>query len=363
MKDLFCFIVLLFYLTACSDSNRTLESELVNITDITYFEDESFSDVHVLHSAIFNDSVICNPICLGLGDSLLWVADAAYSSDTLVRCYSISGKNYLGAVYSKGNAPMELLSAASFDMSTDSLSYWTFDVTRQLWVGRPCFDLSLSTSTDDWNIINLRDSLLLGINNPHWLNDGRFVVNSLFCYKERFFICDPLNMSKQSVLNSSFQFKDRFSPSIMSDIFSTHLCVDDSRSYIVLAGKYLDLIEVYDTMGKSVLMLKGPKRGFSFKFDFNRSVSNSVLVKSPESRRAYLDIKAVQGKIYALYSGKSKDDKVHYSYSNCLYVFSMDGKCLSKYILDCPICDFVVDINKKRIYGISLNAEIVYFDF
>ena len=28
MKDLFCFIVLLFYLTACSDSNRTLESEL-----------------------------------------------------------------------------------------------------------------------------------------------------------------------------------------------------------------------------------------------------------------------------------------------------------------------------------------------
>ena len=44
---------------------------------------------------------------------------------------------------------MELLSAASFDMSTDSLSYWTFDVTRQLWVGRPCFDLSLSTSTDD----------------------------------------------------------------------------------------------------------------------------------------------------------------------------------------------------------------------
>lgn len=42
MKDLFCFIVLLFYLTACSDSNRTLESELVNITDITYFEDESF---------------------------------------------------------------------------------------------------------------------------------------------------------------------------------------------------------------------------------------------------------------------------------------------------------------------------------
>ena len=104
-------------MTACSDSNRTLESELVNITDITYFEDESFSDVHVLHSAIFNDSVICNPICLGLGDSLLWVADAAYSSDTLVRCYSISGKTYLGAVYLKGNAPMELLSAASFDMS------------------------------------------------------------------------------------------------------------------------------------------------------------------------------------------------------------------------------------------------------
>ena len=56
----------------------------------------------------------------------------------------------------------------------------------------------------------------------------------------------------------------------------------------------------------------------------------------------------MEGKIYALYSGKSKDDKVHYSYSDCLYVFSMDGKCLSKYILDCPICDFVVDINKKK---------------
>ena len=109
MKDLFCFIVLLFYLTACSDSNRTLESELVNITDITYFEDESFSDVHVLHSAIFNDSVICNPICLGLGDSLLWVADAAYSSDTLVRCYSISGKNYGSSDISRDAAIMQCI--------------------------------------------------------------------------------------------------------------------------------------------------------------------------------------------------------------------------------------------------------------
>lgn len=355
-------IIIVCFCEACT-SNRSMHSDLIDIDSCDYFNDESFDSIISLTSVVFNDSIICNPTKVALYDSILFSLDAAYSSDTLINCYSILDKHYLGAVFLRGNGPKELLSATSVELSADSSCFWTFDITKQIWVGRQCKELNDGVFLPDENckILNLRDTILLAKNNPIWLEKG-FIVNSLFKYKERFFIYDSINGSKRAILNYCLHFKDAFNEQIMADIFSTQRCITPDRSKIILAGRYLDLIEIYDSNGNIEKMLKGPHRDFNFKFDVERSMKNSALVKSKDSRRAYLSVKATPTKIYALYSGKAKQDEEHYSYSRMLYVFSLKGDLLFKYILDKPIIDFVVDEKRNCIYATSIDAELIYFN-
>lgn len=359
MKHIFLFLCLSFILTGC---NWVKETDFVDICESNRFNDSSFEKIISLTARTFNDSIISNPVGLELNDSVLWVIDAAYSSDTLVRCYSIKNRKYLGYSFLRGEGPSELLSVSDMDFSPDMSHYWTFDVTKQIWMGRSCLGRFNAMDENNSTRINLRDTALLGITHPKWLDSHRFVFTSLFRCKERFFICDSSTMVKNPVFNPSLKFKDELETPIMADIFSSHLCLDDARSRVILAGRYLDIIEIYDSNGKLLHLLKGPKEGFHFKFDYERSKSNGVLVKSPDSERAYLQVMANENHIYALYSGKKKSDKEHYSYSKCLYVFSLDGECELKYILDRPILDFVVDYQTQCIYAISIDAEIVCFE-
>lgn len=346
---------------ACT-STGSVHSELIDIDSCDYFNDESFARIVRPTSEVFNQSIISNPTGVALCDSVLFSLDAAYGSDTLVHCYSVADKRYLGAAFLKGNGPGELLSAASVELSADSSCFWTFDITKQLWVGRSCTELNNGMLLPGKNCktINLRDTVLLQKNNPAWLKKG-FAVNSLLAYKERFFVYDSVNGSKRAVLNHRLRFKDAYNERIMADIFSTCRCVSPDRSKIILAGRYLDLIEIYDAEGNIEKMLKGPESDFNFKFDAERSMKSRALVKSKDSKRAYLSVKATPTKIYALYSGKSKQDKEHYSYSRILYVFSLEGDLLFKYVLDTPISDFAVDEKRNCIYAASIDAELIYF--
>lgn len=355
------FIVILF-LSACT-LDTSVSSDLIDVVSPNSFQDKSFDSITSLKSMGFNDTVVHNPVRVALNDSILFSIDANYGTDTLVRCFSLFDKRYLGAIFLKGNGPGELLSAATLGLSADSSSFWTFDITKQLWKGRCCNELydHISLPNSDCKNLNLKDTALLAKDNPIWLQNG-YVVKSLFKYKERFFIYDSAMNSCRSAVNPYMQFKEVYAPSIMADIFSTQMCTNPDRTIIVLAGKYLDLIEIYDSDGNLKKMLKGPQKGFDFRFDVERSMNNSVCVKSKDSRKAYLAVRATQSKIYALYSGKTKEDKEHYSYSKTLYVFSLTGELLFKYILDKPVMDFVVDEKRKCIYATSIDAEIIYFN-
>ena len=210
--------------------------------------------------------------------------------------------------------------------------------------------------------LNLRNDSLLGLENPIWFHEN-FIIQNLLKYKERFLIFNSQGKLIQTIINPNLQFKKEFDEKILADIFSTRLCVTPDHSKIILAGRYLDLIEIYNVKGELQKMIKGPNKDFNFQFDTKRSIERSVLIKSPDSKRAYLSVKATTNKIYALYSGKTKKDEENYSYSKKMYVFSIEGELLTKYTLDVPIIDFVIDDKNKKLYAISIDANIVSFNF
>ena len=165
MMRIILFCLSLCLLGACT-SNKNLNTEYIEILSPKFFTEDSFKVIEPLHAKIFNDSIISKVARIGFCDTLLWVMDASYSPDTLVRCYSTLSHACLGGTFIKGQGPGELLSASSIDVSSDSSTYWMFDVTKQLWIGRPCQGLSniaCLPKLNDYKAINLRDSLLPGI--------------------------------------------------------------------------------------------------------------------------------------------------------------------------------------------------------
>jgi hypothetical protein len=198
---------------------------------------------------------------------------------------------------------------------------------------------------------------MIYVNDPVWISDTTFMALDFESYKERFYILnDDLNCSP--VYNPYFHFNKNISKPIMSDIFSTFTSVKADKSKIVLAGRYFDCLEIYDTDGICLKIVKGPNKNFTIKYDELKSDEKNRFVKSGETKRAYLSVKSTNSRIYALYSGK----KHRYS-TDLIYVFDWDGNPLAKYKLDCIIAGFDVEMDNQTIYAIKEDdLSIIRFD-
>lgn len=359
MKNCCCFLLFLLTITSCWNS---FSNGIVEIDDIDYsFADKDFTNVKEIRSTLFNDSMVHNPARIALFDSVLFSVDTSQSDDYIVRIFSVNDGTYYGSLFRRGNGPKEVLSVDNITFSNNI--FWAYDITSQKWIGNDFEDIFNKKVNDEKKVIDFKSLSYMGVNDPQWVENG-FVANNLLKYKERFTFYTPEGKIAYSVFNPKFHFEESFASPILADIFSTHLTVTPDQKKVILAGRYLDVIEIYNTEGKLLKILKGPKDNFDFKFDKERSIQNSVLIKSQESCRAYLKVRATQDRIYALYSGKEKRDKEHYSYSKVLYVFSMEGEPIIKYSLDVPIIDFVVDETRHKIFAVagSPEAELVSFD-
>ena len=356
-KSIICFLIFFLFIS-CNETH----TEWVNIKSCTYFNDNSFEKTCYLQSMLFDSLVIQNPVRIALNDTILFSINPSYGSDSLVHYFSTQDHNHLGAMAIRGNGPEEFLSVSNISFSPDSNEFWIYDITKQVWSGKSIHSLrDYALNKEKYETLNLRNAKIKGLTNLFWIGD-KFVANSLFKYKERFFIFDSTGIQVKTIINPNLDFAQTENEGVLADVFSTHLAITPNRKEIVLAGRYLDLLEVYDLNGNLQIMLKGPDKGFGLRFDRKRSTENSTLVKSPDTRRSYLAVKATNDKIYALYSGKSKKDKEHYSYSKVIYTFTNTGKPLTKYILDTPISDFAINKQQNRIYAISIDSEIIFFD-
>ena len=278
MKKISITVALCLYifslLSACSGSR----TEWVEIKSCTYFDDNSFDRTHHLQSTIFDSTIIQNPVRIALNDTILFSLNPSYGLDTLIYYFSTESHRCLGAIAPRGNGPEEFLSVANMSFSPDSDSFWIYDVNRQAWAGKHLSALT-EGKQEEYRVINLRDTRINGLTNPFWIGDD-FVASSLFKYKERFFVFDSMGVQKKSIINKNLEFIRKGNEGVLADIFSTHLTVTPDRETIILAGRYLDLLEIYNADGSIQKMIKGPQKDFNLEFDQGRSSENSTLVKT-----------------------------------------------------------------------------------
>lgn len=355
------FNFMLFFALILFFSCKT-ESKYVDVINVKEFSNDSFDKEIVLSHQLVNDEFIGDPLRLTLIDSMLFAVDS--KTDTIVHTFSTTNNAYLGSIISRGNGPEELLSIGIICPSIENKTFWAYDITSKKWVE---FGLKDTTQSNNHlvtrQIIRFTNNMFnnLIVEDPTWLSDSLFICRSLNNYKERFFIFDKkLNLSA-SISNPNLVFDERVSNGILSDLFATLFDVKPDRKKIVLVGRYFNLIEIYNVDGRLHTQIKGPDNNMAIKFNEEKSYSRGVLIKSPETRKLYICVQATNDGIYALYSGKERQDISDYSCSNVIYKFDWDGKPITKYILDIPIASF--DIDKKKIYAIAKpQNSIVSFD-
>ena len=335
-----CGLLIIFSLFGCQ------RTDLIKITDARLFNDKSFQKIESLTSHIENDTFIGNPAYLTQIDSFLYVTDS--SRDSLVHKFDVKNNTYKGVAIGKGNGPNELLSTGDITPSTDKKTVWAHDIASQQWMQ---FDRELNTVIDKIQCKDMIENV--SIYRPQWISDSLFVCVNFHSYKERFYIVNQNLTDATPIFNPQFTFDDKLPAFLMNDIFSSLIDVRPDREKVVLAGRYLDCIEIYNIDGSLIKLLKGPETDFNFEYDKSRSLGRGVLVKSPKSRRAYIGLRSTNDRIYALYSGKERMDNSNYSTSNIIYTFDWEGNLLKKYMLDCQIGSFDVNASAQTIYAVQ----------
>lgn len=134
---------------------------------------------------------------------------------------------------------------------------------------------------------------------------------------------------------------------------------NEDRNACVVACRYADQIEIIDLKAGTPVFIKGPEL-FEPVSKLIDTGKGKALAHGPEERKGYVDICCNSKYIYALYSGRSMEDK-NSSYGKNLRVFKWDGDYVAEYILDHDVIAIDIDSETNTIFAISSFDQILEY--
>lgn len=340
----------LLLLSACQNGS-VKSSDHIRIEGASDLGEQSFR-FERLEGNVLVEDMPGNAVRISRIDSLLFLVDM--NADKLIHIYSIPNTRFLGDFGSRGRGPNELLSVIRVREGSEKGKAGIYDVTQRQWfefsvpdmlqTGRLVVESTKSTSTEDGAHY---------ITEPILINENEFVTTDFLGYESRCFRTDWALDSYLNFVNPQISFKKNFPDVILADMYSSNLNVRPDRSRLVLAGRYIDLVEIFDIDGTHIFTGIGPRADLDIEIDLQRSAEREAFMKTDETRRAFLSVKSTDEYIYLLYSGKQQQDSSNYSSGSSVYVVDWNGKPVSHLELDAPIWDFEISDDNKILWGLQ----------
>ena len=116
--------------------------------------------------------------------------------------------------------------------------------------------------------------------------------------------------------------------------------VSNGKDRVAVTYYMTDIIEVLDAEGNVVRHLQGPE---DFEYEAGKD--------------AFFSPKSAGDSFFVLYNGRSRGEENHNSSCSKLLSFSWDGTPECVYTLDDPIFTYCVDVQKRKVYGVSTTPE------
>ena len=139
----------------------------------------------------------------------------------------------------------------------------------------------------------------------------------------------------------------------------------NSKDRFFLCHIFTDLIDFYDKGGKLIKRLHGPDYFYTSFSEYNDGMRIGSSPSGEYYRDAYYSPVCVDGRLFVLYNGKFVNRPGYNMLAKNVLVFDYDGNPLYNYQLDKGVLGIAVDVQNRKIYGISREPEyhIVEYNF
>ena len=304
-----------------------------------------FSDFPSNDSLMFvtrSDEILDEPAKILFNGNTLIIKTFCRGKDKHLVVYSLAENKIINELIEYGDGPEAMLSC-EIGFLDDKL--WLYDMSKMniglvsidsLLLAHPNIDRYKLNSHYYYRTAMLNDSIMLGTNDMSSKSKIAYVNLKTGVVAGR---------GDYAYLNENINL------GTLIDACSCYVDINPKTKDIVLAYRYTDVIEIYNCKGELKYSLHGPEC-FDIKFR-----SNGVsMVKTKDTRKAYVNSYVTEKNIYLLYSGCKKNE-ANWANGTELYVFSWEGQPQKKYILDQPIYTFAVDEDRGVIYSYSIQKD------
>lgn len=151
-------------------------------------------------------------------------------------------------------------------------------------------------------------------------------------------------------------------PFVRQQVFGGSMAAHPRRPMFVLAGRYAPLVEVFDREGTRVLAMEVP---VTFEPDFSVAPDGINMIRGPDFRYGYRDVDATEDHVYALSSGRTKQEYPETLFrGEYVHVFDWTGRLITILRLDSDAVSLAIDESESRLYIGRLDPypQIVAYD-
>lgn len=284
-----------------------------------------------------------------LVDSTLIIFNVNQGANYFLQNFSIKNRKYSKGYLKNGKGPGEAIGGSGIGIIGDSL--WMLDVTLKRILStaignglsdNPNYPFTQFAVKQDYYMIGFKDY-------QHYFGVGS--EKSLFKIQE-------VDLSSGNVINEYGKYEKASEEMDLRALKAAHECfihVKPSREKLVLAYRFTDAIEIFDTKTYKSIFIHGPER-----FDAEGESNGSHWYRTNKTRFAFVSGGGtVTNKfIYMLYSGSFTSNR-NLRYANCIYVYDWDGNPIRKLVLDKQIEGLVVSEDDKMIYAYDVNSGYI----
>lgn len=285
------------------------------------------------------------PYRVEISDGLLFAFDMA-SDSMFYHVFTYPDMAYLYSLGKKGNAPEEIILPTPFQCYKDEIQI--LDGARAMLYSYRCISKERPVLSYSYPIELPRVIDFVRV------NDSVLIVED-FSGESRLIKVTP---SKKEPLYSIPQNGRENSKTNASDayLWRSFMSYNSAFKKLAMATQSGDVVEIYDMANGGSIV----------------TVGDGGMPRNANQLEGFHDIHWIGDKIYALYSGRLRED-LSRSFSvgkrepdggDKIRVYSSDGKLLEQYQLDCFINGFTFDKEKQRLIGITSNRDnpFCFFD-
>lgn len=182
------------------------------------------------------------------------------------------------------------------------------------------------------------------------LNDSLLISTGVFTSNKRI-VYHNLDSGLSEEIAGELPLKSQIPISALQHAYQSHISVKPDQSAYVLATRHADQLEIFRGNGELYKKIIGEK-WFSPKFEVEWVNDTPVMVSGGDLRFGYIDIAVTNEMIFALYSGRLREDG-NANFGNYILCYDWLGNLKKIFTMDEYL--FSIEINEVEgvIYGLE----------